>query len=60
MFAIFFSNAFISDRMEKKVDVKKLKNILTPDGILSLQLIKANTNDFYACSILYYLNKILH
>jgi len=59
MISIFFPNGFITDRIEDRIDLKKFKNQLTPDGLVSIQLIKTNTNNFYTCSILTYLNKML-
>ena len=57
--SLFFSNQFIKDRIDNEIDLQKFKSQLTPDGIISLQLIKLNTNNFYTCSILTYLHKII-
>ncbi len=58
MISVFFPDGFLTDRIDDEGNLKKLKNHLTPDGLLSIQLIKTNTNDFYTCSLLTYLNKM--
>ena len=59
IFRILRRNSFLKDRMGQEKDFQRLKNYLTVDGFLSLHLIKSNTNNFYVCSIISTLYKLI-
>ena len=61
MFQFLRSNSFIFDRLDKlnPDQQEHISKMITKDGVLTLRLIKSNTNEFYVNSILSNLSRFL-